>query len=317
MRDKMLAWLGEHATDAEACFVYPAWLDAGGEKELVRDQMLAWLGKHGTDAGADFVYKAWLETSGEKELVRDQMLAWLGKHATDAEADFVCKAWLEADGEFWVIRSPAILWLHQNCEKAEAVYVTKFLAKQLDIPIETVRDILTWCQSFPADEDALWRLTQLGRHLLREEMAEEACSTSETVLRPLILHDVHPTTVARGQIATLLCYLISAAGLHSGQLRNRVDALLLMWLRNPTSFGDDPKPHINLQLPHHVQRVVDLVVSGALSVTADPEPLERFLRWVDSWEPERKSQLYRTLDFLRHSYPAPGLWDMVRFTSEE
>jgi len=283
----------------------------------VRDHMVAWLGEHGTDAGAEFVYKAWLEAGGEKDLVRDHMVAWLGEHGTDAKADFVYKAWLEAGGEFSVIRSPAILWLHQNCEKAEAVYVTKFLAKQPDIPIETVRDVLTWCQKFPADEDALWRLKQLGGHLLREEIAEEVCSTSETVLSPLIFHDVHPATVARDQIAGLLCYLIRASALRSGQLRNRVDALILTWLRNPSSFGDDPKPHINLQRLGYVQRVVDLVVSGALSVTEDREPLERFLRWVDSWEPERKSQLHRIFDFLRHSYPAPGLWDMVRFTSEE
>ncbi len=100
--------------------------------------------------------------------------------------------------------------------------------------------------------------------------------------------------------------------LRSGQLCNRVDMLYLAWLRNPASFGSYSKPHLNLQRLSYVQRVIDLIVSGALDITADYEPIERFLHWVNSWEPERKSQLYRKFDFLKHNYPAPGLWDIVK-----
>lgn len=312
MREPIKIWLGKHEADAEAHFIYKAWLDAGGDTELMREPIKAWLEKNETDAAAKFVYKAWLDAGGDTELVFEPIKAWLEKHGGDAEADFVYKAWLDAGGAFSVVSSNAILWLHQNYDKEEAVYLTKFLAKQKDIPVETVKDILMWCQRFPNNEDAIWRLTQLKSHLFMDEMAEEVITTSETILSPLISQEISLTIMIRGQITTLFSYLINAHKLKSGQPRNRVDELFLAWLRNPASFGSNPKPHINLQRQSYIQRVVDLIVSGTLNVMADHESLMRFLHWVDNWNPEKKSQLYRKLEYLKRNYPAPSLWDIVR-----
>jgi hypothetical protein len=278
----------------------------------VQEPIKVWLGKHGENIDARFVYKSWLDAGGDKELVQEPIKVWLGKNRDNHEADFVYKAWLDAGGAFSVVSSYAILWLHQNYNKEEAVYLTKFLAKQRDIPIETVKDILMWCQRFPNSDDTLWRFTQLSNHLLKDEVAEDVIITSETILLPLILNETSLTIMRRSQITTLFSYLINAHKLKSGQLRNRVDELFLTWLRNPTSFGDNPKPYPNLQRPSYVQRVVDLLVSGALDVTVDYEPLARFLYWVDSWEPEKKSQLSRKFYFLKQNFPAPSLWDIVK-----
>jgi len=311
VRDRIVAWLEEHGTTAEAGFVYPAWLDAGGERDLVRDHIVAWLEEHGTDAEARFVCEAWLDTGGERDLVRDHITAWLEEHGTDAEAGFVYKAWLDAGGSFSLVRLPAINWLSQYSNTAEAVYITKYLAKQRDIPAETVIDILTWCRTFPTHEDAIWRLTQLGVHLLKADVAEGMIVTCEAVLKPLILGDAPLELVTRGQITTLFSYLIGAPGLRSGEFRERVDALLVVWLRNPFSFGTSPVPHIGMQRPAYVQRIVDLVVSGTLSLTHDREHLERFLQWVDTWEPEKKWRLLSVFDLLWRNYPASDLWDIV------
>jgi hypothetical protein len=313
VRDSIIAWIKDHRTDLEARFVYKAWLDARLEREAVREPIAAWLGEHSTDAEANFLYKAWLDAGGERKMVREPIAAWLHLHSTHPEADFVFKAWLEAGGSFSLVRLPAIRWLSQHCDSAKAVYVTKFLAKQKDIPIETVVDILTWCRTFPTHMDAIWRLRQLGSHLLNVDVAEEVIVTCEAVLEPLMSKETPLKPVVRDQITTLFSYLIAASGLRSGAFRERVDDLLLSWLRTPSSFGTSPAPHNNIQRSAYTQRIVDLVVSGALSVTSDREHLERFLQWVNNWKPERKSQLASMFAFLRHDYPSEGLWDIVEF----
>jgi ferritin len=314
VRKPLLAWLNEHATDADARFVYKAWLDAGGDKDVVREPLLAWLNEHGTEDGAQFVYKAWLDAGGDKDVVREPLLAWLNEHGTDDDADFVYKAWLEAGGDFSPIRSLAIQWLHQNHERAESVFLTKFLAKQHNIPVDTIKDILKWCKKFPNNEDALWRLTQLGENLMREEIAEYVLTTSEAVLSPLLPLGAALTSTMRGKITVLLAYLIRLSYLQPEQLRGPVDTLLLSWLRNPISFGDDPKPHRGIQQMSYVQRVADLLASSDLNISTDREPLERFAHWVNNWELEKKLHLRRIFEFLKREYPAPGVWDIVEFS---
>ena len=139
-----------------------------------------------------------------------------------------------------------------------------------------MKDILKWCRTFPSNEDALWRLTQLRKHLLREEVAEEVCTTSEIILNPLLSPDANLSPLVRGLIITLFSYLINAPALYTWELRSRVDRLLLRWLRHPASFGDNPRPHTNVQRRSYVQRIADLISSGDLSVSEDRGALERF-----------------------------------------
>ncbi|MCK4222473.1 MAG: hypothetical protein KAX25_06320, partial [Dehalococcoidia bacterium] len=311
VQDHIAAWLGDHGAEPDACFVYGSWLDVGGEKELVQDHIVAWLDEHSTMTEAKFVYRSWLDVGGETELVQDHIAAWLGEHGAEPDADFVYRSWLEAGGKFSAVKAGAIQWLRLSHDKEEAVFLTKFLAKQSDIPVETVKHILMWCRKFPSHEDALWRLTQLGKHLLAQEVAEDVIAASSALLEPVISGKAPLTPVRRGQINTLFSYLIDAPHLCSGDLRSHVDNLLLAWLRNPNSFGDEPKPHANIQRVSYFQRIIDLIVSGAINTTVEREPLERFLRWVANWEPKQKSRLRSNLVFLKQNYPAPGLWDIA------
>jgi len=128
-----------------------------------------------------------------------------------------------------------------------------------------------------------------------------------------MLKGVQLKPVTRDQITMLFSYLIGAPGLRSGPPRDRVDALLMAWLHNPSSYGTHPVPHANVQRRSYMQRIMDLLVSGDLSVTDDREHLKRFLQWVDNWEAEWKSRLLSIFDFLRRDYPAADLWDIVEF----
>jgi hypothetical protein len=316
VREPIREWLKEHAAIPDAGFIYRAWLDAKGDRELVREPIQGWLKNHAAIPQAGFVYRGWLDAGGEKESIETWMKDWLALHGRAVDADFLFRAWLDAGGDFSVIREPALHWLSENYDKPEAVYLTKKLAKQPDLPVETVSHILAWCRKFNEDEDALWRLTQLGRYLQRAEVAEEVLSTSELVLRPFLSALGPIPAVARGQIATVFSLLIGAPGLRAGESRARVDTLFVAWLRNPSSYGIDPKAHGALQRRPYFVGVGKLLESGALTLPSDRAALERFLRWVNTWEPFWKEKLRPDLAWLKQRYPEPGLWDIVEMPEE-
>jgi hypothetical protein len=316
VREPIRGWLKEHAAIAEAGFVYRAWLDAKGELELVREPIRGWLKEHAAIAEAGFVYCGWLDAGGNREYIEAWMKDWLALHGRAVDADFLFRAWLDADGDFSVIREPALLWLSENHDKPEAVYLTKKLARQPDLPLDTISHILAWCQKFSEDEDALWRLTQLGRYLLNNEVAEEVLSTCETVLRPFLSAQGPIPAVAKRLIATVFSYLIGAPGLRAGESRTRVDTLFAAWLRNPSSYGIDPKAHLALQRRTYFVGVGKLLESGALTLPSDRDALERFLRWVNTWEPRSKATLRPDLAWLKQNYPEPGLWEIVQIPEE-
>jgi hypothetical protein len=314
LRTPIESWLPVHKIDVSANFVYKSWLDAGGGTETVKDSIAAWLAAHKTNAHARFVYQAWLDAGGGTEVVQDFLLAWLNAHKTLTEASFIYYAWLKNGGSFSVIRMQAIKWLSHNYDKEGADFLAKLLAKQPDIPVETVKNILKWCSKFPTNEDAFWRLTQLRKHLLNKEVAEEVLAASEAVLNQKLSTDDGLLPVVNGQITTLFAFLIEASGFRAGRLRSGIDELLLRWLRHPASYGDDPKPHPNVERISYVERFADLIDSGALSVVADRELMERFLWWVNNWrQSEWRDSLRPLLARLEREHPAPGLWDIVKF----
>ena len=312
VRDNIKTWLEKNKEIPEAEYVYQSWLDAEGDKEFVRDNIKTWLEKNKTIPEARFVYRAWLDAGGEEELVSDSIKAWIETNKAIPEAQFVYVAWLNAGGRFSVVKDGAIEWLHKNCEKKEAVFITKFLVKQ-DITHRTVKDVLTWCRKFPEDEDALWRLTSLGNYLFMEEISEDLCGTCEVVVSAIILGKVHLKEITVGQVNTLLCFLVNAYSLQHRPLKDRVDELLLAWLRHPDSFGVRPKPQDGIQRVNYFLRVKEFICQSRLNVKTDRDVLERFLSWVNLWDLKCKLELRDELEDLRQSYPAPGLWDIIKF----
>ncbi len=94
-------------------------------------------------------------------------------------------------------------------------------------------------------------------------------------------------------------------------LRARIDALLLVWLRYPGSYGKDLRPHLSIQQAKYFQRVADLTVTGSIDLSRDRQHVQRFMEWVANWQSERRSGLSDTLDYLKQHCPAPSLWDLL------
>ena len=312
VQDSIREWLAKHQADAEASHVYGAWLDSGGDTALVQDAITDWLVDHETDAEAQFLYNSWLDAGGDKPLVQDSIKAWLVSHQTDEEASHVYRAWMDAGGERDVIWDAALTWLAKHRVEESAGYVTRFMAKQPGLPASTVKDVLAWCRTFPTDEDALWRLRQLGNNLFAAGAEGDVVSTAEAVLADLLQQTSRPEGITRELITKLLSYLIGSQQMQQGTLRERVDCLFVSWLRHPLSFGNDPKPHPSVQRTSFLQRLSALITAGVLDLQSDREALKRFVQWVDEWDMPRKQHALPILEELKNKHPAPDVWDIVR-----
>jgi hypothetical protein len=312
VQDAIKDWLVDHKTDAEASHVYNSWLDAGGDTALVQEAIKDWLVDHKTDAEASHVYKAWLDANGDKTVVEAAIASWLLAHGEDADADYVFRSWLEAGGNRALVWDAATAWLAKHQLEESAVYVTKFIARQRNLPANTVADVLSWCRAFPTNVDALWRLTQLRSNLLVDGVEEAAVSAAEVVLADLLLPTNRVQRVARELVTGLFSYLLELAETESGPLRERVDSLFVRWLRHPLSFGSDPKPHLAIQRVVYLDRISELIDFGALDLESDRESLRRFMQWLDEWDLRWKQRAMPMLDELKLKHPAPDVWDIVR-----
>jgi len=237
----------------------------------------------------------------------------LAEHREDADADFVFRSWLEAGGERELVWDAALAWLARHRLEESAVYVTKFIARQRDLPATAIGDVLAWCRTFPGSEDAVWRLTQLGQNLFVEGLEEDVLLTAEVVFDHLLTPSSDIKIVTRGQVTALLSYLVESYGMQFGAIRERVDLLLIRWLRHPMSFGNSPRPHPAVQRVTFLKRLSALMATGALELGNDREALQRFLRWVNAWDLAWKERATPVLEELRSNYPAPELWDIVRY----
>ncbi|MES1244613.1 MAG: hypothetical protein ABUT39_23605, partial [Acidobacteriota bacterium] len=280
-------WLASHGGSLEASFVLQSWLNAGGERELVGSYVGQWLASNGGLPESQFVLKSWLDAGGERELVRAYVGQWLEIYGEDDESDFVMRAWLQSGGEFALVRSPAERWLRAHREAPEAVHITKFLAKETDLPSESVSDILVWCRKFHSNEDALWRLTSLGAKLLKPELSDEVVAAS----RPVLETALRSSRLERQALVTLLFAKLGRAP----ELRARVAELFATWLRTPGSldFAMAENPGalgLKAQQPSLLYYLRDLVEAHALDLTRDREVLQRLFNWVVRWPPEKSTQ---------------------------
>jgi hypothetical protein len=190
------------------------------------------------------------------------------------------------------VREAALRWFIAFPTRPQARPIGKALAFEGELSLEALKSMLHWCATFPEDEDALWRLTQLGANLLRSEACEEVLLASEAVAG-LALAEEDLSTLRVTQLTTLFILLVNAGGLRTGIGGDRCDALLLAYLRHPSSFlhGDTTLRHA--QRPSFVRRTFALVLRGWLDPEADAEGLERLLGWVNMWNEPARTWAYQ------------------------
>jgi hypothetical protein len=154
-----------------------------------------------------------------------------------------------------------------------------------------VRDLLSWCIRFSADDEALPTLTRLGIYFRAPEFAEEAVSACEVVLPACCFTRKLVPQRLRVPISAMFLQLIRNPATQENAIRARVDHMLAEWHRHPSSFGREMDAPSILQNGRFVQRVGELVRSGLLDACGDREALAKFAMWVDCWSPASKERL--------------------------
>ncbi|MCP4661170.1 MAG: hypothetical protein GY856_37685 [bacterium] len=224
-------------------------------------------------------------------------------------------SWLEAKGGLAVVRDAAIAWLARHGTSPDAVYLTKFLARQPDLPVATVRDILVWCQTHPSNPDAIWRFSQLGDNLPHRELIDDVIRTAELVVGPIMKakDEIGPGRVPPVMLAFWILIQLLGSTRSTEKKRRVFDKLFAEWLRRIDSFAAAGVPSVTMQRPAWVLKVADLLRQGLLDAEADRRGLEDFFLWVDRWRPYSKQEVRPVIDYLRRTYPQVDCWDLVKF----
>ena len=163
------AWLDVEANrvSAAAEFVYPSWLDATKDGEFVRADVRAWLDidANRISEAANFVYKSWLDATKDGEFVRADVRAWLDVEANriSVAAQFLYQSWLDATKDRDFVRIDVQAWLSRFAEHFEADYVCRAWLEAKGEP-EVVREpAIRWLRIYHEKEEAVFVTKFLAR----------------------------------------------------------------------------------------------------------------------------------------------------------
>ncbi len=150
----VLAWIKALGETEGARFVYRAWLDAGGQRDIIDHHVLAWIKAFGRTEGARFVYRAWLDAGGQRDIIDHHVLVWIKTFGEFETAQFVYRAWLDAGGQRDIIDHHVLAWIKVfgETEGARFVYPSWLDAGGQRDLID--HHVLTWIKNFGEIEEA-------------------------------------------------------------------------------------------------------------------------------------------------------------------
>jgi hypothetical protein len=319
----VLAWLKQHGTAEVARFVYESWLEAvtklgkadtAVKVDKIEAHVLTWLKEHGTAEFARFVYAAWLNAGLSADQIRGSMVEWFNANPGHAESDYVIKAWLEATRDFASVRRFALLWLKSNTKNIDAVFVLKFIARDPNLPMDAVEDVLAWCANFPDNFDSICRI---GPILSR--FAEGTLERRLTVGALLVLEHVQTDwlTDQGVRVATLATIAALARKIPAvPDIESRLDSVHAPLFRRSPIYSIkyvSGTPSFALD-PILVHYVASMIRRKVIDVDADRNAIEQFADWLAAWPVDRKKTLRSAVQELELAHPIPNVWARVGVT---
>jgi hypothetical protein len=155
VKDYIPPWLKKFPLEMETHFVIQSWLDAQGEKEMVKDYIPPWLKKFPLEMETSFVIQSWLDARGDRELVKKYIKPWLSKFPfEEKDTSFVLRAWLNAFGEPEEVAPFVVQWLEKFQNSFDVSYVIKAWLKNTKNPDYIKTYALQWLQAFKDHPDA-------------------------------------------------------------------------------------------------------------------------------------------------------------------
>jgi hypothetical protein len=314
----VLAWIKAFGATEDARFVYRAWLDVGGQRDLIDQRVLAWIRAFGATEDAQFVYRAWLDAGGQRELIDPSVLAWVGAFGATPGAQFVYRGWLAAGGDFELISGKCLAWFNGHAADYDASFLLKYIARQRDLPTESLHAAIRWCRRYAAEEDAVWRVASL---LNNYAQSEEAVAVVRAFLVCLRLFDINRISVSSDanpdEDGYKLAFLVlNSLGISLGVIglndldRQEIRNAHANLLRNSIIYEaahTSGEPHVYPALIHNV---AELIKFGLVDPKRDSAGLARFAAWMRAWPANAREDLALAVSTLRRVAPLEP-WDGV------
>ena len=147
--------------------MFKAWLDAQGDKELVRPALEGWLAipERAQSPEASFVFKAWLDAQGHTKLIARAVEKWLEVrgNAQSQDAGFLFRSWGDKEKRLpqWM-EHPAETWFLTWLNTEDPIYPLKYITQIRSLSATTIHAIVKYCHGMSDSVDALHRLNRLS-----------------------------------------------------------------------------------------------------------------------------------------------------------
>ena len=125
----------------------------------------------------------------------------------------------------------------------------------------------------------------------------------------------HSDGVAIGQARLIVSWLIESTRSRDScpDLRKRVDALIVEWIRFPQALNSDHWLSELLEAEEVDRRILFrlavMICEGAIDLRKDHDAVERTIAWFNSWPRDMKAGFGQIIPGLQKHRPAPELWN--------
>ncbi len=146
-------WIQAFPTALDTSFVFKAWLDAGGKKNIIEKYIEPWIQAFPKEIETHFVFKAWLDAGGKKNIIEKYIEPWIQAFPTALDTSFVFQAWLDAGGEKNIIEKYIEPWIKKFPTAFEARFVFQAWLDAGGEKNIIEKYIEPWIQAFPTALD--------------------------------------------------------------------------------------------------------------------------------------------------------------------
>jgi hypothetical protein len=237
---------------------------------------------------------------------QEKALEWMRR--LPAHADFILKEWLEAGGDFEAVREFAVTWFRKYARTTRAVYLLKWLAREPELPSETVDAMIGWCAEYSSHADAIFRISSLAKTFGHGPYVLMLVDVTFEVLDQIDQNALSDSPTRR-VVQSALQWLYNTHRRLQFRDTKRLDECHIRFLLDTPLYslaaaaGDFSDTRYDL-----VWHVLEMVQRGWLDPDLDCDALRQFSRWIEKASKYQRPSIEIAFSTLREICPLPGAW---------